>query len=938
MSSAPIWLTPAGDLGIIPELEYYELPFDAYDTSGAQLRFTLISGNLPEGLALYDDGRVLGIPVVGQVRGVPAAVNRVTTSTFTVRIKNGYNRVADRTFNLTVAGITPPVIVPVSSQLGEFVDGDYVDIQLEAIEANPLLTATFSLVSGDLPPGLTLDTTGRIKGYIRPVTVSEGAFDPGFDASPFDVFGFDSIAKTESKNFQFTIQAFDGVSYDTETYTIYVYARSTLTADTTGLTADNDTSTLDATTSNLFSPVILTDEGSLGTIRQNQNIAIEIEAADFNEDPITYQISSGSLPTGLSLHPTSGYILGLVPYGSLGSVTYTFSVQVYKTSDPVYISQAKTFTIKLQGQIDDTVVWLTDENLGSIYTGEISELYISASTTSGRNLRYSLSSIGALPPGLTLLDDGTIAGRPSFNLFGLDDGQTIFDGAVMSIDRNYSFTVRVFDNDNFVSAEKTFTLKIVSRDQNPYENLYLQLLPKLSQKEIYYNVLNNTDIIPANYLYRPQDPWFGKNQLRRILFQTGLNPETAADYINAMQYNHYWKTLIFGQVKTARALDNNFNTVYEVVYFDIIDQQVNEQGLGPNLSTTLSNNSVGVSTIYVNSFPNMAERIAENIGYENRSILPKWMSSRQIDGTVPGFKRALVLAYTLPGKSAEVAYRVSQAASDFKLIDFTIDRYEWDNILSDNFVKSPATGTGTISGNIDSNLIIGNSTVFSTELIPNTTVYVSNVAVGNVLTISNATTLTLTTNSASNLSANSFSYSTNAFILNNFVYATGNISANTSSNIITGITTNITGNGLISGTINSKTITGINTLFASQLAVGKNLYVSGNSIGIVTQITSNTQLTVDTVLGSTISNVSYTANGSTTLFAREINVNDTIVVNTNVILGTVKTINSNTNLVLYSNSLSTVSNVAFQHTDRDTYTVPMQGDKYLKFPQIGVLA
>lgn len=938
MATAPIWLTLAGDLGIVPELEYYELPLDAYDTSGAQLRFSLIAGSLPEGLELYDDGRVLGIPVVGQVRGVPAAVNKVTTSTFTVRIKNGYNKVADRTFSLTIAGITPPVIVPGSSSLGEYVDGQYVDIQLDAIEANSLLTATFAVTGGSLPPGLTLDSTGRIKGYIRPITVTEGGFDPGFDASAFDAFGFDSIAATESKNFQFTVQAFDGVNYDTETYTIYVYARATLTADTDQISADNDGPPISADVDTLFSPVILTEEGSLGTIRQNQRIALKIDAEDFDEDPITYSIVSGSLPTGLTIDDGSGYITGLVPYGSLGSVTYTFSVQVYKTSNPVYVSDIKVFTIKLQGQIDDTVVWTTNTDLGTIYSGEISELYISASTTSSRSLRYRLDSIGALPVGLSLIDDGTIAGRPSFNLYGLDDGQTTFDGGVTSVDRVYTFTVSVFDNDNYVSAEKTFTLRVASRNQNPYENLYLQILPERSQKQRYYNILNNTDIIPANYLYRPQDPWFGKNQLRRILFQSGLNPETAPDYINAMQRNHYWKTLLFGDVKTAKAVDSNFNDVYEVVYIDIIDQQVNEQGLGPNISTTLSNNSVGVSTIYVNSFPNMAERISENIGYENRSVLPKWMTSRQDNGTVLGFTRALVIAYTLPGKSAEVAYRVSQVADNFKLIDFTVDRYEWDSILSDNFIKDPVAGTGTITANVNSNVVTGNSTVFSTELIPNNTIYVSNVSIGNVKTVSNATTLIMTANSVSNVTASAYTHSTNSFILNNFIYATGNITATTGSNVITGITTNISGNGAISGTIDSKTITGYNTLFATQLAPGKNLYVGGNSIGVITSITSNTQLTLDTVLASTLSNVSYTADGSTTLFAREINVGDTIVVNTNVILGTVKTINSNTNLVLYSNSLSTVSNVAFLHTDRDTYTVPMQGDKYLKFPQIGVLA
>lgn len=938
MATAPIWLTPAGDLGIIPELDYYELPFDAYDTSGVQLRFSLISGALPEGLELYDDGRVLGIPVVGQVRGVPSAVNKVTTSTFTVRIKNGYNKVADRTFSLTVAGITPPVIVPTSSNLGEYVDGQYADIQLDALEANPLLTAAFSLIGGELPPGLTIDATGRIKGYIRPITVSEGGFDPGFDASAFDVYGFDSIAATESKNFQFTVQAYDGVNYDSETYTIYVFARATLTADTDQITADNDGPPISADVDSKFSPVILTEEGTLGTIRQNQRIAIKIDAEDFDEDPITYAIVSGSLPTGLTLDDSSGYITGLVPYGSLGSITYTFGIRVYKSASPIYVSGTKTFTIKLQGQIDDTVVWNTNADLGIIYSGEISELYVSASTSSSRILSYRLDSIGALPVGLSLLGDGNISGRPSFNLFGLDDGQTIFDGGACTVDRKYTFTISVFDNDNFVSSEKTFSLTVASRNQNPYENLYLQILPERSQKQKYYDVLNNTDIIPANYLYRPQDPWFGKNQLRRVLFQSGLNPDTAADYINAMQLNHYWKNLLFGAVKTARAVDSNFNSLYEVVYIEIIDQQVNDQGIGPNLSSTLSNNSVGVSTIYVNSFPNMAERISENVGYENRSVLPKWMTSRQANGTVLGFTRALIIAYTLPGKSAEVAYRVSQVADIYKLIDFTVDRYEWDSILSDNFLKSPVAGTGNISANINSNVVTGNSTVFTSELIPNNTIYVSNVSIGNVLTVSNATTLIMTTNSISNVTAGIYTHSTNSFILNNFIYASGNINANASSNVITGISTNISGNGTISGNVNSKTITGVNTLFATQLAPGKNLYIAGNSIGIITSITSNTQLIVDTVLGSTLTSAAFTADGSTTLFAREVNVGDTIVVNTNVILGTVKSISSNTNLVLYSNSLSTVSNVAFLHTDRDTYTVPMQGDKYLKFPQIGVLA
>ena len=46
----PIWLTPAGDLGIIPEGEYFQIALDAYDTSGGTLTYTKLSGTLPPGL------------------------------------------------------------------------------------------------------------------------------------------------------------------------------------------------------------------------------------------------------------------------------------------------------------------------------------------------------------------------------------------------------------------------------------------------------------------------------------------------------------------------------------------------------------------------------------------------------------------------------------------------------------------------------------------------------------------------------------------------------------------------------------------------------------------------------------------------------------------------------------------------------------------------
>ena len=247
--NAAIWLTPAGDLGIIPELEFYELALDAYNPAGGDVTFSLIAGNLPPGLELKNDGTIQGLPVNGEIQGVPVAVNRVTTSTFGVRVTNTQSQVTDRTFSLTVAGILPPVIIPNTTELDSYIDGDYVDIQLDAIEANNQLTATFSLLGGQLPPGLILTSDGRIYGYILPVTTEQTSDDQGFDVSPFDRYGFDFIGVTIDKNFQFTVQADDTVNVAIQMYYIYVYARTNLTADNSLITADlNNTVTADTAT------------------------------------------------------------------------------------------------------------------------------------------------------------------------------------------------------------------------------------------------------------------------------------------------------------------------------------------------------------------------------------------------------------------------------------------------------------------------------------------------------------------------------------------------------------------------------------------------------------------------------------------------------------------------------------------------------------------
>lgn len=887
---AAIWITPAGSLGIIPELEYYNLNLETY-SPGSSVSYTLISGSLPNGLLLASNGNISGTTV---------QVNATVTSNFTIRATDTLSAVSDRTFNLTVAQIETPNIVPASGNIGPVIAGNYFVQTFSLDNSAPFGNITWTIDSGTAPNALSLNSsTGNLSGRVEPVTANT--------------------------TYTFDILADDGAKSDLNSYSLLVYDRGTMTADSDYYTADN-VSIITADTSSRYSPFLVTPAGSLANVRQGSRVNIQVEAEDYNNANLTYVLTSGILPSGLSLVANTGWITGTTAIGNLNSNTSSFSIKAYETADPEFETDTRNYTITVLGQVDDTLTWITASNLGTVYNGTISELYVEAELASGKQLQYTLvdNGIGGLPIGLTLLPDGVIAGRVSFEMSADID--------------SYTFTIQASDSSGLVTGTREFTVQVLKRNTRPYENLYIQILPSRAGRTIYNDVLNNTDIFPFDYIYRYWDPWFSRNTLRRVLFLTGLNPDTDSQYINAITLNHYWKTLCFGEVRTAVAKDDNFNPVYEVVYLEIKDNQVNAAGLGPNLAENVPTNSQSVSTVYPNSFPNMIERLADNIGYQDRGILPRWMTSRQDDGTVLGFTRALVLAYVNPGRSAEVAYRVRQVIEDFNLIDFTIDRYEWDSILSNNFIKTneAIVGTGNITANTESNIVTGNSTTFTSELAVNATVFVNNVAIGNIANISSATTLILDANSASNVANLSFTFS-NIFQINNYVIATGNITANTTSNIVTGIAANITGTGTITGNTESTTVTGNSTSFTTEAIVGKNIYVSGNSIGIIRSIISANTLTVLNPLVSNISNASFEIEGVSTLFTSELHIGDAVVVNTNVILGYVSSITSDTNLTMTANSTANANNISYSHIFTDPYTTPTLGDKYLKFPQSGVL-
>jgi hypothetical protein len=90
----------------------------------------------------------------------------------------------------------------------------------------------------------------------------------------------------------------------------------------------------------------------------------------------------------------------------------------------------------------------------------------------------------------------------------------------------------------------------------------------------------------------------------------------------------------------------------------------------------------GHYVINPNTFDNMETRISQNLGYSAQGVIPDWMTSVQEDKTVLGFKRALVLAYTKPGQSKKIAYRMRDRGIELTGTNYTVDRYAVDNTLS----------------------------------------------------------------------------------------------------------------------------------------------------------------------------------------------------------------------------------------------------------------
>ena len=656
----PIWVTPAENIGIFLEENPINYQFLAnVGTAGDTLRFKLLNGSLPVSTNINNP---MTITTDGLLTGTPAAVSADTTSTFSIRVEEYSGAILrsfnDRTFQITIAGPDAPVFT--STGPWAFNDSTWVSIQLLYNNPDPNTSITITKISGQLPPGLELSSEGLIQGY-------------------------PDIPTSSSIVYNFTLRISNGSQYTDRAFAI-----------TINLTVGNRPPTIYNTrppqfdmSQTEYAPYYFTAP-SMGLYQQDNVFIFKIIGHDFDNQALTYTVTGldqlGLNPGDVSCNTQTGWIYGTLR-NDIGETSNTFPItaQVARTSNSSVASPVFNYTITLLGSVDDTVVWVTDGDLGVIYNSTVSTKQvraISSNSNTALNIEYTLLS-GSLPPGLTLNSDGEIIGRVPFQS----------TNTIQSLNQEtvYTFTVKATSTlypDIFTT--KQFTLTTVQRHIIPYDNIYIRAYPGEQQETIYSDLITNTILIPEEAIYRSDDPYFGRQTNIVYNHMFGIPSSITFDYVRAVIKNHYRRNITLGELRTARATDEFNNTIYEVVYSLVIDDLVNAQ------NTSISKEIIWpreipipysmetVDTVYPNSLPNMRTQIADTIGLVNDStLLPLWMTSQQETGSNSGYVQAVVLCYTKPGYAKTIVNNINDVWNNqLNIINFQLDRFEIDRSVS----------------------------------------------------------------------------------------------------------------------------------------------------------------------------------------------------------------------------------------------------------------
>lgn len=214
------------------------------------------------------------------------------------------------------------------------------------------------------------------------------------------------------------------------------------------------------------------------------------------------------------------------------------------TEQELSLSKSKTFSIKLLGEVDSVIAWLTPKDLGVLDANRVSTISVLAkSSVPDSIVKYKIIN-GSLPPGLRMSNDGEIIGKVPITgteekpgLIFIDNGETTFDAGETTFDREYKFTVLARDKFEYSAIEREFTLRINDFDNINYSNVYIKPFLKVDQRNQFQRMLEDQKIFSAEAIYRPNDPNFGIQKSLKALVYAGIENKSLTDFVAATATN-----------------------------------------------------------------------------------------------------------------------------------------------------------------------------------------------------------------------------------------------------------------------------------------------------------------------------------------------------------------------------------------------------------------
>ena len=339
------------------------------------------------------------------------------------------------------------------------------------------------------------------------------------------------------------------------------------------------------------------------------------------------------------------------------------------------VASNQIYLLNVLGEIPSTINFISSSSLGTLSTGEISEIAVKAeNTNTNYAIQYEVVQ-GELPPGLTLNLDGTISGKITstgqtyFDFTSTTTAALTIDEGLTTVDRNWYFTIRASDVYRLSAIEKEFYISVFKDRVSDYTRIYVKPFLLSKHRMAYKDFVTNPTIFDPALIYRPKDPEFGIQQQIRLMIETGMEQTSLNKYAEAMQNYFYRKKFYFGDVKSIMAQDTNGNNVYEIIYVEIVDNQMIGTA-SPSYAVSVKNMQTALEEITLDS---------GSVITVNERLLPKFMTTLDSDTGVPlGFIKAMPICYTIPGGSTKILSRLANALStglwDFKEINFDTDR------------------------------------------------------------------------------------------------------------------------------------------------------------------------------------------------------------------------------------------------------------------------